>query len=136
MAKHNRTGRSKGAGRFIQVHEYVLRSPGWRRLSPLGRCAWLEFNLAFNGSNNGKIAFSSRALADRLDIGATAAANAIRDLINCGFLERVRASDFGQKKRAAEYRLTHLQCDVTGEIPSKKFLRAIVAPVEFQEAAE
>jgi Arm DNA-binding domain len=39
---------------------------------------------------------------------------------------------FGQKKTAAEYRLTHLHCDATSTLPSKKFMR--LDPVK--EAAE
>ncbi|PWB92042.1 hypothetical protein C5688_03350 [Methylocystis sp. MitZ-2018] len=64
-------------------------------------------------------------MAERLDVCPTAAAKAMRDLLNNGFVELVRASDFGKKKRSAEYRLTHVPCDATGAIASKKFLRDI-----------
>ena len=124
MPKHNKTGRSKGGGRFVQLHEYIVRSYAWKRLSPLARCAWMEIGFIYNGSNNGKLAISARLLADRLDICPTSAAKAIRELINWGFLDCVRPSAFGRKKLAAEYRLTHLPCHATGDPPSKQFMRA------------
>ncbi len=124
MPKHNKTGRSKACGRFVQLHEYIARSYAWKRLSPVARCAWLEINFVYNGSNNGKLAISARLLADRLDICPTSAAKAIRDLINWGFLDCMKPSDFGRKKLAAEYRLTHLPCHVTGDPPSKRFMRS------------
>ena len=122
MGKHNTTGRSKSHGRYVQAYEYVMRSTGWMALSPMGRCAWLEINLIFFGNNNGRLAVSSRQLSESLGCGKTAAANAIRELINCGFLDLVTPSDFGRKKRAAEYRLTHLPCDATKAPASKRFL--------------
>ena len=135
MAKSRRAARS--AQRYVQCHEYLMRSPGWRRLSSLGKCAWLEFGLVYNGGNNGRLGVSARWLAERLDISPTAAAKAIRDLVNCGFVDVVKSSDFGKKKCAAEYRLTHLPCDATGAMPSKKFLRDIVSNHrEILEAAE
>ncbi len=121
--KHNNTGRSKGDGRFVQLHEYIVRSYAWKRLSPLARCAWLEIGFIYNGSNNGRLGVSARFLADRLGTCPTSAAKAIRELMNWGFLDRVKASDFTRKKAAAEYRLTHLPCDVTGNLPSKRFMR-------------
>jgi hypothetical protein len=136
MAKHNATGRSKGGGRFVQLHEYIERSYAWGRLSPLARCAWLAFGFAYTGSNNGNLIMPSRALADRLGCGKSQAATAINELCRWGFLDLMRASDFGKKKRAAEYRLTHLPCDVTGETASKRFMRIEGVPAKPAAAAE
>lgn len=134
--KHNRTGRSKCCGRFVQIHEYVMRSYAWRRLSPLGRCAWLEINLVYNGSNNGRLAVSARSLGERLDVGPSAAAKAIRDLVMWGFLDPMQASSFSQKRRAAEYRLTHLPCNVKSEPASKRFMKLGETKQRISEAAE
>ncbi|MFO1103041.1 MAG: hypothetical protein U1E20_09075 [Methylocystis sp.] len=123
MPRHNQTGRSKGNGRFVQLHEYITRSYAWRRLSPLAKVAWLEIGFIYNGSNNGRIAVSARKLAERLDVGPSAAARALRELITWGFLDCMKASSFSQKKRAAEYRLTHFACDVTGQQASKRFMK-------------
>jgi hypothetical protein len=123
VAKHNNTGRSKGSGRFVQLHEYIAKSYAWRRLPPLAKCAWLEINFIYNGSNNGTLAVSARRLAERLDVSPSAAAKSMRDLIKWGFLDRMKASSFSQKRLAAEYRLTHYSCDVTREPASKRFMR-------------
>jgi hypothetical protein len=123
MAKHNQTGRSKSSGRFVQLHEYVARSYAWSRLSPIAKVAWLEICFIYTGNNNGRLSVSSRALGERLGVSKSSAARAIDHLLRWGFLDRVRASDFGQKKMSAEYRLTHLHCDVTGAAPSKRFMR-------------
>ncbi|CAJ0890845.1 hypothetical protein AMST5_04084 [freshwater sediment metagenome] len=123
MAKTNRTGRSKGQGRYVMLHEYIERSYAWGRLSPLARCAWLAFGFAYNGGNNGRLIMSSRMLADRLGCSKSAAAEAINELLRWGFLDKTRASDFGKTKSASEYRLTHLPCNSTGAPASKRFLR-------------
>lgn len=124
MSKYNRTGCSKRHhGRFVAVHEYMVRSYAWSRLSPLAKCAWVEIGFLYDGRNNGRIRISSRLLAERLDTGPSAAAKAIRDLMQWGFLDRVKASDFGKKKLCAEYRITTANCDVTGATASKRFLR-------------
>ncbi|MGJ0507498.1 MAG: hypothetical protein ACR652_10235 [Methylocystis sp.] len=135
MAKTNKTGRSKGHGRFVQVHEYMMRSYAWSRLSPLARCAWLEINLFFNGSNNGRLAISARALAGRLGVGKSSATRATDELLRWGFLDIVVRSDFHKTKCATEYRLTHLPCDATGTAANKRFMK-IASIVGTAEAAE
>jgi hypothetical protein len=135
MAKTNKTGRSKCSGRYVQLHEYIERSYAWSRLSPLARCAWLAFGFAFNGSNNGRISMSTRTMADRIGCSSSHAARAIKELCQWGFVDLTKASDFGKRKRAAEYRLTHLRCDLTGSVPSKRFMR-VTDMTTIGEAAE
>jgi len=127
--KHNNTGRSKNYGRYVALPEYIARSEAWCRLSPTAKVAWLEIGFIFYGANNGCIAVSSRLLAERMDVGPSTAARSIRELMKWGFLDLMKRSSFSQKKRAAEYRLTHHNCDVTGEIASKRFLRTTTVPV-------
>lgn len=126
MGKHDRTGRSKGKSdaRHARLYEYMAQTPAWRGLSGNAVKAWLDINLhVYNGLNNGTLAVSSRALGERIGVHFTAAARAIRELENAGFLICVKASSFSQKKLAAEYRLTHLRCDVTGDVATKEFMR-------------
>ncbi len=123
MAKHNNTGRSKGETKHARLHEYMARTPAWRDLSGNAAKAWMEINLIYNGANNGKLAVSARLLGERIGLSHTAAARAIRELENAGFLRCVKPSSFSQKKLAAEYRLTHVRCDVTGAPASKEYLR-------------
>jgi hypothetical protein len=130
--RQNKKGRSKGGQRFVQLHEYIARSYAWSRLSPTAKVAWMEIGLIYNGFNNGLLAVSSRDLGEKMDVGKSTAARAINELMRWGFLEMAKPSDFGKKKLAAEYRLTHLHCDATGLVASKKFMRICA----MKEAAE
>jgi hypothetical protein len=128
MPKHDKTGRSKNEGRYVRLFDFMARTPAWRGLSGIAVKAWLDINLsAYNGSNNGKLAVPSRALGERIGVHHSAAARAIRELENAGFLRCIKASSFSKKRLAAEYRLTHLKCDITGDLPSKEFMRALPA---------
>ena len=84
------------------------------------------------GSNNGMLAVACRALGDRIGVHHSAAARAIRELENAGFLVSVKASSFSNKRLAAEYRLTHLKCNVTGDLASREF--ALWRPAENVES--
>ena len=53
------------------------------------REGWLEISLIENGSNNGRLAVSCRAIGERTGLCKTAAADALRELVNAGFLECV-----------------------------------------------
>ncbi|AZG76324.1 hypothetical protein [Methylocystis rosea] len=97
------------------------QTPAWRDLSGIAAKAWITIGLMHNGTNNGKIAVSSRELGKRIGVHHSVAARAILELINAGFLRQTKASSFSQKKLAAEYRLTHLRNDITGEPPSREF---------------
>jgi hypothetical protein len=117
------TGRSSKPSRFVQVPHWVLNAPMWKRLSPVERCAWIEVTAIYNGSNNGRLAVPVRRLADRLNVSQATASRALRTLVTLGFLELVKSSSFSKKSRkASEYRLTHLACDLTGKLPSKLFM--------------
>lgn len=122
MAK--KSGRGPKEARHVRLYEYLARSQAWRRLSSNARSAWLEIGLIYNGCNNGKLAVSCRMLGEGMGVGKDAASRAILELENAGFLKRVKASSFSQKKHAAEYRLTHLRCDVTGEAPTHDYRRS------------
>jgi hypothetical protein len=119
MAKTNRTGRSNKKDHYVALPHYIMDTFAWRRLSVTARAAWLEFVRVHNSYNNGKIAMSSRTLAEKL--GVSTAARAIKELLTFGFMEITKASTFVIKRRAAEYRLTHLKDDITGELPSRAF---------------
>jgi hypothetical protein len=119
---HNATGRSLHKERYLDVPHYLLKSAHYKRLSPTARAAWIDIAALYNGRNNGSLAVGARWLADRLGVGKTCAAAAIRDLITHGFLEIAKASSFSAKRRATEYRLTHLKCDATGKLASRTFM--------------
>jgi hypothetical protein len=105
----------------------MLDSPAYQRLSPAARAAWIEVARLYNGCNNGQLAVSIRNLAGKLGISRSSAARAIRELLTFGFLELSKGSSFSRKRLAAEYRMTHVNCDVTGGLASKAFMRSATA---------
>ena len=106
-----RAGRPNKKDRFVALPHYIMNGIAWERLSCSAKAAWLEFAPLHNGSNNGRIAMSTRALGKRLGISKDTAARAIKELLTFGFLEIIKASTFISKRRAGEYLLTHLPDD-------------------------
>ena len=123
MAKRSKAGKRKDDVRHARLYEYIERTEAWRDLSGNAAKAWMTIGLMHNGANNGAIGVSSRELASRIGVHHSAAARAILELINAGFLRQTKASSFSQKKLAAEYRLTHLRNDITGDPPTREFAR-------------
>jgi hypothetical protein len=128
MRKHDRTGRSKGDARHVRLYEHMEKTAAWRGLSGNAAKAWLVIGFKFNGSNNGCIALSSRELGERMGVSKDTASRAILELINAGFLRQTKASSFSMKRKAPEYRLTHLRCDLTGSASSNEYSRREVEP--------
>jgi DNA-binding GntR family transcriptional regulator len=117
----------------------LLNSPAWKSLSPPARCAYIEIRNLYNGSNNGRIAFSARTLADLLSVSRSTAGRALELLENRGFIEFVRRGGFNIKtgvRRSTEWRLTTDRCDVTGERPTKKFMRWQDGKIHFTASSQ
>lgn len=125
--KHDKKGRSKGRlASFIALERYITAAPAWQSLSLAARCGYLELLDIYNGSNNGTIALSARMLSERLHISRATAARALNDLTARGFIEATRAGGFNLKsgeRRSTEWRLNRYKCDLTGQVPSQKYMR-------------
>lgn len=120
--KHNSKGRSKSGPPFIQVHHYVYDTAAYRSITPADRSVYMAILRRFNGSNNGRIGMSYRACALEAGVNKDTVGSSIDRLIDRGLIEIANESDF-ISRRAREYRLTHLRCDLSGALPSKAFLR-------------
>jgi DNA-binding transcriptional ArsR family regulator len=123
MAKHDKTGRSKGDAKHVRLYEHMEKTDAWRGLSGIAAKAWFTVGLMHNGLNNGRIGVSTRELGERIGVTHSTAARALRELENAGFLRCVRASSFSRKRLAAEYELTHIGNAVTGASATKDYLR-------------
>jgi hypothetical protein len=120
LSRYKRKKKSK----FLMIEGYILRSPAWRALSPNDRAAYLELKWRYDGLNNGRIGLGCRELAEALGTSKMTALRALDSLMEKGFLAKAKASGFNVKHRAAtEWRLTEYTCDVTGELPTKEFMR-------------
>lgn len=118
--KHKRKGKSK----FIMIDGYVKRSAAWKALTPNARAVYIELKWRYDGTNNGRIGLGERELAAELNTGRETARRALSELIEKGFVTKTKLSGFNVKHRAAtEWRLTEYLCDLTGELPTKTFMR-------------
>ncbi|NTD88674.1 hypothetical protein [Agrobacterium tumefaciens] len=123
----------KGKSKFIMIEAYVKRSAAWKALTPIERNAYIEVKWRYDGLNNGRIGLGCRELADELGMGRDTAKRALNRLNDVGFITKAKASAFTLKNRAVtEWRLTEYSCDVTGELPTKDFMRW--APEKKQQA--
>jgi DNA-binding transcriptional regulator YhcF (GntR family) len=76
------------------------------------------------GSNNGRIPFSLREMAEALHVSKMTAARALRLLQDRGFVVETKRGAFSVKERhATEWRLTEFGDDVTGALATKDFSR-------------
>jgi len=122
--KQNHKGRSKYEGPFVKIPHLLTDTAAWRSLSPQARVVLIELIRIYNGRNNGYLALSARDAAARCNIAKDTATKVFRELIEKGFVELVVPGGFSMKLRhAAEYRLTHLRCDRTGEVGRYGFKR-------------
>jgi DNA-binding transcriptional MocR family regulator len=101
----------------------MLKSPAWRALSCVARCAYLEVASGFNGTNNGSIRMSVRELAALLGTAKDTANKALRELEDAGFIDATVVGSYTRKdRRASEYKINTHRCDLTGQPASKKFM--------------
>jgi hypothetical protein len=123
VARHLNNGRSKSSTSFVSVPRWIMRTAAWRQLKPIDRNVWIEAAFIYDGRNNGRLALSSRSLADRIGgVAHPTVARSLRTLQTYGFLKITKPSSFSTKnRRASEYRLTHLPCDLTGHPATKEF---------------
>ena len=122
----DRTGRSKKEGRHVRLYHWMMQTAAWKSLSGNQRALYLEMAARYNGSNNGRIHFSTREAAQALHIGKATAARALTVLVERGFIVAMIRGGFNVKDKqaqATEWRLTEFNCDVTFAVPSKEFAR-------------
>jgi hypothetical protein len=126
--QQDKKGRDKKARRkrgapFVSLPHWLLKSPAWGSLSTQARAIYIEIMVLFNGGNNGRIALSTRDAAIRCNIKRNTAMRAIDELTEKGFIECTRGSSFTAKRLSREWRSTALPCNLTGQLPSKAFMR-------------
>jgi hypothetical protein len=107
----------------VRLYGWLLNSPAYLSLSCPARALLVELTRLYNGRNNGQIGLSVRRASERCNIARGTAQRAFAELQERGFIELVMKGAFSRKApHATEWRLTWLSCDVTGELPSKKFM--------------
>jgi hypothetical protein len=110
--------------RYLMMNRYLLESQAWKSLNATARAVYVHMAMKYYGSNNGRIGYSVRAAAEELKIGLATASRALADLQYRGFIVPKKRGAFSLKVRhASEWRLTDLVCNVTGDLPTKDFMR-------------
>jgi hypothetical protein len=118
--------KKKKEARHLRLYHWFLRSGAWQSLSPNARALYVEMVARYNGSNNGRIHMSVREGADLLRIGKNAAATALVQLQERGFIVVTRRGGFNLRHRdqmATEWRLTEFCCDLTNSFATKDFMK-------------
>ena len=115
----------KGTGqKHVQLFDYMLRSAAWRDLSTVEMALYVEIKRRFDGFNNGRIGMSCREAAALLNVSKATAGRAFDRLQRNGLITIGKPSGFNVKGRVStEWRLTEYRCDVSGELPTKEFLK-------------
>ena len=78
--------KKRGAGRFVQLHRWVMESEAWRTMKPGPRALFAEIKLRFNGRNNGRISMSQREASELLNVSRNTVAGYFDDLVEHGFI--------------------------------------------------
>jgi|SRR5215469_3526655 len=124
MSRHRR--KSGAVERYVALYHWIMDKPAWRELDCVSRAAYLELGRRYAGpgSNNGRIPYSVREMAEALRVSKATAQRAFQRLIEHGFIARMKKGAFSLKVRhASEWRLTEHKCDVTQELATKDFAR-------------
>jgi len=107
--------------RFIRLFHDMMHTVAWSRLTPNAKAVLLHIWQRHNGTNNGEISYSVRE-ADDLGIGKSAAAFALRLLIDLGFLRVTEESAFNMKHhKARQWALTTEK--LNGAAPTRDYAR-------------
>jgi len=93
--------------KFVQIWHEVIQSPAYQSLSVYAKAALIEICDRYNGTNNGRISFSVREIAERLHTGRHQAHRAMADLEEHGLAIRERLGWFSPDHgHATEWRIT------------------------------
>lgn len=78
--------KKRGAGRFVQLPEWVQASEAWATLPPGPRALYIELKRRYNGANNGSIYLSHRGAALSLNVHRNTIGPWFRELEKRGFI--------------------------------------------------
>ena len=122
MPKHPRRNKRLDAP-HVRLYRWMLDSPAYLSLTCPARAVLIEIARGHDGTNNGRLGLSIVGLLN----GATsrqAPLNApLSNYQERGFIDCMTKGAFSRKAlHATEWRLTWWACDLTGELPSKKFM--------------
>lgn len=95
MSKRSYNRSKRGAGRHVQLPEYLQATAAWRDLKPGPRALYIELKRRFNGSNNGRIILSYREAATGLNCHRNTVGQWFKELEAHGFITMIQAPHLG-----------------------------------------
>lgn len=100
-------GHKKGAGRHVQLPEYLQATEAWASLKPGPRALYIELKRRYNGSNNGQFFLSQRDAAKALNVTKDTVKGYFNDLTERGFITISQGGHLGPSGigQAAKYAL-------------------------------
>ena len=103
----------RGAGRFVQLMEYMQASEAWATMPPGPRALYVELKRRFTGTNNGNLYLSHRDAAKALNVARNTVAGWFRELEARGFIRKTGEHHLGPSGigQARTYALEEEQCD-------------------------
>ena len=72
--------------RYVMLRYWLLKSQAWNSLSGNARALYVEIARRYNGSNNGRISYSTREAGQSLHISPCTAGRLLRILQDRGFI--------------------------------------------------
>ena len=85
----------KGAGRHVQLPEYLQASEAWATLKPGPRALYIELKRRYNGRNNGNIILSHRDAATALNVHRNTVGAWFAELTERGFISMTQGAYLG-----------------------------------------
>ena len=121
-----RRSKRERPGRYVALSHWLMRTDAWRDLDTVARSAYLQLAMRYAGpgSNNGRLPYSVREMADDLNVSKATASRAFARLQSHGFIVLAKKGAFNWKVRhSSEWLLTEFPCDVTSALATKDFAR-------------
>lgn len=85
----------RGAGRFVQLSEWLQASEAWATMKPGPRALYVELKRRFNGANNGEIYLSHRDAAKALNVHRNTVGPWFTELQERGFIRMTTGPHLG-----------------------------------------
>lgn len=85
----------RGAGRFVQLPEWLQASEAWATMKPGPRALYVELKRRFNGNNNGEIYLSHRDAAKALSAHRNTVGGWFDELESRGFIRQTTGPHLG-----------------------------------------
>ncbi|MDC1198767.1 hypothetical protein N8071_00120 [bacterium] len=95
MSRKSYKQHKRGAGRHVQLPEWLQAAQAWATLKPGPRALYVELKRRFNGSNNGRIVLSHRDAANALNVHRNTIGPWFDELNARGFIRMTVAPHLG-----------------------------------------